>query len=140
MNGVFGDPGVDIDLKFESRAVLFDIGDISRLPTRKVLRISDVFVSHTHMDHFAGFELLVRVRIRGAHAPERLEEPPGRARVAHRVLRSRRRCAFRSHNVMSTLPYGRLSFALSHCDAAWRGRTLLTGRSGYTIAKTIQKG
>jgi ribonuclease BN (tRNA processing enzyme) len=61
VNGVFGDPVIYIDLKFERRAVLFDIGDVSRLPTRKLLRISDVFVSHTHMDHFAGFDHLLRV-------------------------------------------------------------------------------
>jgi ribonuclease Z len=61
VNGVFGDPGVYIDLKFASRALLFDIGEVSRLPTRKLLRVTDVFVSHTHMDHFAGFDHLLRV-------------------------------------------------------------------------------
>jgi ribonuclease Z len=60
-NRTFGDPGVYVDLKFERRALLFDIGDISALPTRKLLRISDVFVSHMHMDHFCGFDHLLRV-------------------------------------------------------------------------------
>jgi ribonuclease Z len=61
VNGTLGDPGVLIDLKFERRAILFDIGDVSGLPTRKLLRLSDVLVSHTHMDHFAGFDHFLRV-------------------------------------------------------------------------------
>ncbi|HEU4602835.1 MAG TPA: hypothetical protein VFS24_12730 [Steroidobacteraceae bacterium] len=75
VNGVFGDPGVYIDLKFQNQAILFDIGDITSLPTRKLLRISDVFVSHTHMDHFAGFDHLLRVCL-GRDVGVRIYGPP----------------------------------------------------------------
>ena len=60
---------------FRTDALLFDIGDISRLPTRKLLRISDVFVSHTHMDHFAGFDHLLRVCL-GRDTGVRMYGPP----------------------------------------------------------------
>ena len=60
VNDPFGDPALYVDLVFERRALLFDIGDINRLPTRKLLRISDVFVTHRHMDQFAGFDHLLR--------------------------------------------------------------------------------
>src|SRR5258708_39477287 len=60
VNRTFGDPGVLIDLKFERRAILFDIGDVSGLPTRKLLRVSRVFVSPTHMGPFVRFYQLPR--------------------------------------------------------------------------------
>lgn len=61
VDGPEGDPGLYVDLRDEGRALLFDFGGVERLPPRKLLRVRQVFVSHTHMDHFAGFDTMLRV-------------------------------------------------------------------------------
>jgi ribonuclease Z len=76
VNDPFGDPGVYVDFKFERRALLFDLGDNAALAPRHLLRLTHAFVSHTHMDHFIGFDRLVRICV-GRHAGIRLFGPPG---------------------------------------------------------------
>jgi len=59
-----GDPGLWIDLPDEGRAVILDLPEIAHVPTKKVLRVAHVVVTHTHMDHYVGFDHLLRVALR----------------------------------------------------------------------------
>ncbi|MCR4297443.1 MAG: MBL fold metallo-hydrolase [Gallionella sp.] len=85
VNGSTGDPVLFVDCLFERRALLFDLGDIRTLPPRKLMRISHVFVSHAHMDHFIGFDWLLRILL-GREKDLKLFGPPGfLAQVEHKL-------------------------------------------------------
>ena len=60
VNGRSGDPALYVETLFEKGAIMFDLGDIANLSPRKVMRLEHVFVSHAHIDHFFGFDRLLR--------------------------------------------------------------------------------
>ena len=61
INDPFSDPGLFIPFLFEKRALMFDLGELKTLSSTDLLKISHVFISHSHMDHFIGFDALIRV-------------------------------------------------------------------------------
>ena len=76
VNDPFGDPGLYVEIRWSRRALLFDLGDNTALSPTSLLRAQDIFLSHTHMDHFIGFDRLIRVALgRGKHL--RVFGPPG---------------------------------------------------------------
>ena len=85
VNGAFGDPGLYVDFHDERRALLFDLGEVTALPPRKLMRLTHVFVSHAHMDHFAGFDRLLRVVLGRKEALVLAGGPGFIARVEHKL-------------------------------------------------------
>ena len=76
VNGPFDDPALVISFLLHKRAFLFDPGDLRALAPREALKISHAFVSHTHMDHFIGFDHLLRLFL-GREKHLCLFGPPG---------------------------------------------------------------
>lgn len=64
VNGPFEDPALYVRLLWESRALLFDAGTVHRLSQGDLHRITDIFITHTHIDHFIGFDSVLRSLLR----------------------------------------------------------------------------
>jgi ribonuclease Z len=76
LNVPFGDPALYVKILHERRALLFDLGDVGSLTEAKLLKLSHVFVSHAHIDHFYGFDRLLRV-VLGRDKHITIYGPPG---------------------------------------------------------------
>ena len=78
LNGQTGDPALLLTLRWQGRALLIDLGRLDRPPATLLLPLEAVFVSHTHMDHFMGFDQLLRLFL-AREATLRLYGPEGLA-------------------------------------------------------------
>ncbi len=76
LNNPFEDPGLYVRFLREGRALLFDLGFTTSLSVRDALKISGIFVSHTHIDHFIGFDNILRLHLKKEN-PLRLYGPEG---------------------------------------------------------------
>lgn len=74
-----GDPALLVGLAGTASSFLIDCGDLRRLPLKELLRVRRLFVSHTHIDHFVGFDWLLRAQL-FASEPLCVYGPPGLAR------------------------------------------------------------
>lgn len=86
VNGLNGDPAVYVFLHKSGDALLFDCGDLTPLPNRDLLKVRTLLVSHAHIDHFIGFDRLLRVNVPHAH-PLEIIGPSGMASHVQGKLR-----------------------------------------------------
>src|SRR5262249_6390129 len=132
LNGRSGDPALYVKTLFEKRALLFDLGDIAALPVRKILRLEQVFVSHTHIDHFVGFDRLLRLNV-GREKEIALFGPAGFIdHVAHKL-----------HGYLWNLAEGYacdLVFVVTEIDAALATRTVRFRLKSAFAAEEIGRG
>ncbi|TCZ53181.1 MBL fold metallo-hydrolase [Roseicella aquatilis] len=85
LNGRTGDPGLYVEALHQPEAILLDCGDLSSLGPRHLLRVGLVAISHAHMDHWAGFDRLLRLLI-GREKRVQVVGPEGFAdRLWHRL-------------------------------------------------------
>ncbi len=79
VNGVFGDPLLEVKFKSRRERLLFDLGDAAMLSRRVLHTVTDVFLTHAHFDHICGFLHFLRARMTGEYPPCRIYGPPGTA-------------------------------------------------------------
>lgn len=63
VNGSAGDPGLFIDYPGRDDAILFDAGENAGLGADRLGDLGAVFITHHHIDHFIGFDRIVRANL-----------------------------------------------------------------------------
>ena len=69
-NDKFDDPGMVIEVENLGDYILFDVGNIYSLDRHLIKKVNKIFITHTHMDHFIGFDYLLRNKLGKAQTVE----------------------------------------------------------------------
>lgn len=77
---------------------MFDLGSTENLSTRDILKTTDIFVTHTHIDHFIGFDNVLRVSLK-KEGPVSFYGPKGFIRCVEGKLKGY------TWNLISDYPY-----------------------------------
>lgn len=88
---ILGIPGRDnallvrIDTGQSVERLLFDCGDgcLNSIPFAEILAIDQLFFSHLHMDHVAGFDYFFRAVFSRENKPNRIWGPPDTGKILH---------------------------------------------------------
>jgi ribonuclease Z len=132
VNRPFGDPGMYLDFLFARRAMLFDLGDLAPLGARKLLRVSDIFISHTHIDHFIGFDQMLRIML-GRDKEVNLYGPPGILRQVENRLGSYSWNLLGSYPTVFTLTVTELNENGTGARASFSSRNIFAGKHEEAI-------
>ncbi len=132
VNGRSGDPALYVETLFERRAILFDLGDITALSPRKVHRLEHVFVSHAHIDHFVGFDHLLRVLV-GREKTVKLYGPSGFIDHVRHKLRAYR------WNLVDRYLYD-LVFVVTEIDSSFESLTARFRLKGAFVDEEVAGG
>lgn len=76
LNSPFYDAAFFVRNLYRRHAFLLDCGSLGNLEHSELLSVRDIFVSHTHMDHFYGFDRVIRGSLVADHEIT-LYGPPG---------------------------------------------------------------
>ena len=137
VNGPEGDPCLYANFKYESRAMVFDLGDVHILSARSLLKVTHIFISHTHVDHFIGFDQMLRLHL-GRGKVLNLYGPPG---ITDRV---EARLRGYSWNLVHNYPHdfrlhvyeagdGPLRAARFRCQACFNDAVPVMYKTGYLL-------
>lgn len=148
VNGPLYDPLVYCRILNERQAFLLDCGRFFDLTNHELMLLSAIYVSHTHMDHFMGFDAILRV-ILHRDEPLSIYGPPGmRARVLAKLqaytwnLTADYNLTVHIHEIepermSSTIAKAREGFTAGAAQSLSRTGTVITSTPWYTVEAVI---